>query len=72
MAHLIIKIYDEIKSYPSGFSKNLIEFVVDRAGHDFRYAINHSKITDELGWKPKTEFNYGIRKTVEWYLQKYI
>ena len=68
LAHLIIKIYDEIKSYPSGFSKNLIEFVVDRAGHDFRYAINHSKITDELGWKPKTEFNYGIRKTVEWYL----
>ena len=69
LAHTIIKIFDKIKSYPVGFSNKLIEFVEDRAGHDFRYAINHNKITNELGWKPKTKFNDGIRKTVDWYLK---
>ena len=68
LAHTIIKIFDEIKSYPVGFSNKLIEFVKDRAGHDFRYAINHTKITNELGWKPKTKFDDGIRKTIDWYL----
>lgn len=68
LAHTIIKIFDEIKSYPVGFSNKLIEFVKDRAGHDFRYAINHSKITNELGWKPKTKFDDGIRKAIDWYL----
>ena len=69
LAHTIIKIFDKIKSYPVGFSNKLIEFVEDRAGHDFRYAINHNKITNELGWKPKTKFNDGIRKTIDWYLK---
>jgi len=46
----------------------LITFVEDRAGHDWRYAINASKMTDELGWQPVETFESGIRKTVQWYL----
>jgi len=49
-------------------SDNLIEFVEDRPGHDFRYSLNSKKISDELGWKRTTNFEEGIRKTVEWYL----
>lgn len=48
---------------------NLIEYVTDRAGHDFRYAIDCSKITRELGWKPKENFESGLTKTIEWYLE---
>ncbi len=47
--------------------KNLITFVEDRKGHDMRYAMDHSKITKELGWKPSVSFEEGIRKTIEWY-----
>ena len=50
-----------------GKPPSLIEFVQDRKGHDFRYAIDNSKIESELGWKPKTSFEDGIRKTIEWY-----
>ena len=46
----------------------LITFVKDRLGHDFRYAIDHSKITRELGWKPKVNFKDGIKKTIEFYM----
>ncbi|MEQ1311483.1 dTDP-glucose 4,6-dehydratase [Acinetobacter sp. XH1639] len=48
--------------------ENLITFVKDRPGHDLRYAIDASKIENELGWKPLETFETGIRKTVEWYL----
>lgn len=48
--------------------RSLIEFVTDRPGHDFRYAIDFTKIAKELGWKPQENFESGIRKTVEWYL----
>ncbi|RYZ91143.1 MAG: dTDP-glucose 4,6-dehydratase [Proteobacteria bacterium] len=48
---------------------NLINYVTDRAGHDFRYAIDCSKITRELGWKPKENFESGLRKTISWYLE---
>ncbi|MDR2233317.1 MAG: GDP-mannose 4,6-dehydratase, partial [Tannerella sp.] len=48
---------------------DLITFVKDRLGHDMRYAIDPSKITAELGWKPETDFNTGIVKTVRWYLE---
>jgi len=51
-------------------SKSLVSFVKDRLGHDFRYAIDHSKITKELGWKPKTTFEEGIEKTIRWYLNE--
>jgi dTDP-glucose 4,6-dehydratase len=55
---------------PKGVNKyhDLISFVVDRPGHDLRYAIDASKIQAELGWKPEESFDSGIRKTVEWYL----
>jgi dTDP-glucose 4,6-dehydratase len=49
--------------------KNLITYVQDRPGHDFRYAIDASKLKDELGWTPKETFESGINKTVAWYLQ---
>jgi len=51
--------------------KDLLVFVDDRAGHDRRYAIDASKIENELGWKADENFNTGIIKTVEWYLEKY-
>ena len=50
-----------------GKSENLIEFVTDRLGHDFRYAMNISKIKSELGWEPKIPFEKGIEETLNWY-----
>ena len=49
-------------------SEDLIEFVEDRPGHDFRYSMDSKKISNELGWKMKTSFDEGLRKTVDWYL----
>ncbi len=51
-----------------GKSERLITFVKDRAGHDLRYAIDPSKIHAELGWLPRTDFDEGIEKTIEWYI----
>jgi len=48
-------------------SKNLIEFVEDRKGHDFRYSIDSSKIKEELGWKSSIDFNDGLKQTINWY-----
>ncbi len=48
--------------------KEQMEFVQDRAGHDFRYAIDADKIESELGWKAEENFESGILKTIEWYL----
>ena len=67
---LICGILDTIipkqKSY-----KEQISFVKDRPGHDFRYAIDASKIENQLGWKADENFETGIQKTIEWYLKKY-
>ncbi|MEM8845900.1 MAG: dTDP-glucose 4,6-dehydratase [Bacteroidota bacterium] len=52
--------------------KDLISFVKDRAGHDFRYAIDASKIENELGWEADENFETGIEKTIDWYLEKFI
>ena len=51
-----------------GQSEELIEYVKDRPGHDRRYAINNTKITTQLGWKPSYTFEEGIKETIEWYL----
>lgn len=65
----ICKILDELKPQASGQAyASLITFVKDRPGHDLRYAIDATKIGNELGWKPEETFETGIRKTVEWYL----
>lgn len=52
-----------------GKSEELISFVEDRKGHDYRYAIDPTKIKNELGWEPKTKFEDGIVKTIDWYLE---
>ena len=51
-----------------GKSEDLIQYVEDRKGHDYRYAIDPSKIKAELGWEPETKFEDGIKKTIQWYL----
>jgi dTDP-glucose 4,6-dehydratase len=52
----------------SGVSEKLITYVKDRPGHDLRYAIDASKINQELGWKPSVTFEQGLEITVDWYL----
>ena len=70
IANKICEILDEI--YPKKNSyKNQISFVKDRPGHDFRYAIDASKVENELGWKASENFESGILKTIQWYLKKY-
>lgn len=50
-----------------GFGEERIDFIEDRKGHDFRYAINHQKITENLGWNPQIDFLTGLTETIEWY-----
>ena len=65
----ICKILDELRPQANAEPyESLITFVKDRPGHDLRYAIDATKIGNELGWKPEETFETGIRKTVEWYL----
>jgi len=52
-----------------GESEKLITYVTDRAGHDLRYAIDSSKLRKELGWKPSLQFEEGLEKTIDWYLE---
>ncbi|MFJ8219583.1 dTDP-glucose 4,6-dehydratase [Bacillus cereus] len=71
VAETICRILD--KKYPKEKSYfNQIEFVADRPGHDFRYAIDATKLMKELGWKPEETFETGIEKTVNWYIEKYL
>jgi dTDP-glucose 4,6-dehydratase len=62
---------EEVGNGPDGDYKNLISFVTDRLGHDFRYAIDASKIKNKLGWEPSTDFDGMLRDTVLWYVEKY-
>ncbi|MGF1610052.1 MAG: dTDP-glucose 4,6-dehydratase [Kiloniellales bacterium] len=65
----ICAVLDELRpDAPHRPHKNLVSFVVDRPGHDLRYAIDGSKIARELGWAPQVEFREGLRDTVTWYL----
>lgn len=62
---------EEIGKGPDGDYKNLISFVTDRLGHDFRYAIDASKIKNDLGWEPSPDFDGMLRQTILWYIKKY-
>lgn len=64
----LCKIMDEKLGRAPGSAEKLLTYVKDRAGHDLRYAIDSSKITTELGWKPSLTFEEGLAKTVDWYL----
>lgn len=64
----IIAAVDRKLGRPEGTSLSLIRFVTDRAGHDLRYAIDSSRLSRELGWKPSLQFQEGIERTVDWYL----
>jgi dTDP-glucose 4,6-dehydratase len=65
---VIIKTVDRMLGREEGSSEKLITYVTDRAGHDLRYAIDSSKLKNELGWEPSLQFEEGIEKTVKWYL----
>jgi dTDP-glucose 4,6-dehydratase len=65
---LLCKIMDQKLDRAPGSSERLITFVTDRAGHDLRYAIDSSKLQRELGWLPSLQFEEGLEKTVQWYL----
>jgi len=65
----VLDIFDELIGNPKGHSRDLITFVEDRAGHDFRYAIDSSETQSELDWSPRHSLPDGLRKTVSWYLE---
>lgn len=67
----ICAILDELSPKSTGNYEEQIVFVSDRPGHDLRYAIDASKISDELGWTPEETFETGLRKTVQWYLENH-
>ncbi|MAF92872.1 MAG: dTDP-glucose 4,6-dehydratase [Bdellovibrionaceae bacterium] len=70
VVNVICKILDELRPQKQSYT-DLITFVKDRAGHDQRYAIDATKIENELGWKADENFDSGILKTVQWYLNQY-
>jgi dTDP-glucose 4,6-dehydratase len=69
LVHLLCHIMDKKLDREPGTSSKLIHYVKDRQGHDLRYAIDASKINNELGWRPSLQFEEGLEKTVDWYLQ---
>jgi dTDP-glucose 4,6-dehydratase len=68
LIHLLLDLVDEALDREPGTSCKLISFVKDRPGHDYRYAIDASKLRDELGWMPTYDLETGLRATVDWYL----
>lgn len=68
LIRVVIKTVDRLLGNPEGYSDDLITFVTDRKGHDMRYAIDSRKLQKELGWEPSLQFEEGIEKTVQWYL----
>jgi dTDP-glucose 4,6-dehydratase len=69
LVHLLCDTMDEKLGRDKGAARQLITYVKDRAGHDMRYAIDATKIKDELGWIPSVTFEEGLSKTVDWYLE---
>jgi dTDP-glucose 4,6-dehydratase len=68
LVHLLCKLMDEKLERQPGTSAQLISYVKDRPGHDFRYAIDATKINRALGWKPSVTFEQGLSQTIDWYL----
>jgi dTDP-glucose 4,6-dehydratase len=68
LIHLLCDLMDEKLEREKGSSANLITYVKDRPGHDKRYAIDATKLCDELKWKPSVDFREGLSKTIDWYL----
>jgi len=68
LVQTLCKVLDRLKPRTIGSYKELIKFVQDRPGHDARYAIDPSRIRDELGWRPSVTIEEGLEKTVQWYL----
>lgn len=71
-AQTICRLLDEKKPRPSGKYADLITSVTDRAGHDFRYALNTQKIENQLSWQPETDFVTGLNQTVDWYIPYFL
>lgn len=69
LVHLLCRIMDSKLGREEGESAKLISYVTDRPGHDLRYAIDATKLNKELGWSPSLQFEEGLEKTVDWYLQ---
>lgn len=68
LVNLLCRIMDKKLGRPEGTSAGLITYVKDRPGHDLRYAIDATKLRQELGWEPSLQFEEGLEKTVDWYL----
>jgi dTDP-glucose 4,6-dehydratase len=66
---MVLDTLDAEREAPPGTSADLIEFVDDRPGHDYRYAMDTARIRSELGWSPVTGLEVGLRTTVRWYLE---
>lgn len=67
LTKLLCQLMDKKLNRPEGTSEKLITFVKDRPGHDLRYAIDATKINQELGWEPSVTFEKGLEKTIDWY-----
>jgi dTDP-glucose 4,6-dehydratase len=70
LVRMLVRLVDQKLGRAEGTSMPLIQFVTDRAGHDFRYAIDASKIKQELGWQAEISFQKGLEETVAWYLRE--
>ena len=68
IVRVLIETTDRLLGNPKGHSLELISYVTDRLGHDMRYAIDSTKLKNELGWEPSLQFEEGLEKTVQWYL----
>ena len=69
LVNFLCRLMDEKLNREPGTSASLITYIKDRAGHDMRYAIDATKLETELGWKPSIQFEQGLSKTVDWYLE---
>ncbi len=69
LIRLLCQLMDKKLDRPAGTSEQLITYVTDRAGHDMRYAIDATKLRDELGWMPSLKFEEGLARTIDWYLE---